>query len=417
VRFLLVLLLWLFSTTVSAQTVEPDDLRLELSFEERSGPLYTGEMILLKIRGFYKIRVARETLRQSDLDGFDWMQLGEDKWSKDTSQGGEILQYERVIALFPNRVGLIDIQPFVHELELWTQNGRRFEHQLKSDTLSIEVTERPPSEDWWLPVRQIRVDDRWSNSPDKLGTGEGALRVVTLTVEGTLPEQVPPMPELGSAGAFVFPHPEVRMTRLYRRGPVTRVFWRWTVRPENPPSAYLKPVRIPYFDTKLREHREILLAAQRIAMTEEAVASYLAEANADSVVALLEKTSTSDTAPTSLRGASMVMPFGLLVGFIVGFTLLMSGKMRDRRWTLKRWLPRFRPDADLTALKYATASDDTAAARQAIVRLIGRGQGDVASMRNALLDIDRVVFGRLTSMPDLKRIEKEIRDAVRTQMD
>jgi len=97
--------------------------------------------------------------------------------------------------------------------------------------------------------------------------------------------------------------------------------------------------------------------------------------------------------------------------------LLMSGKMRDRRWTLKRWLPRLRPDADLTALKYATASDDTAAARRAIVRLIGRGQGDVASMRNALLDIDRVVFGRLTSTPDLKRIEKEIRDAVRTQMD
>jgi len=128
-----------FSTTVSAQSVEPGDLRLELSFEERSGPLFRGEMILLKVRGFYKIRIARENLIQSALHGFDWMQLGEDKWSKDTSQGGEILQFERVIALFPNRAGTIEIQPYVHELELWTKNGKRFDHRLRSTPLSIDV--------------------------------------------------------------------------------------------------------------------------------------------------------------------------------------------------------------------------------------------------------------------------------------
>lgn len=415
-RVLLALLMAVFATTASAQTVEPGDLRLELSFEERSGPLYKGEMVLLKIRGFYKIRIAREKLIQSTLDGFDWMQLGEDKWSKDTSRGGEILQFERVIALFPNRVGTIEIQPFDHELELWTPNGERFDHLLQSDTLSIEVTGRPPSEDWWLPARRITVNDRWSNAPDKLGTGEGALRVITVTVAGVLPKQLPPMPELGSAGALVFPHPEVRETRLYQSGPVTRVFWRWTVRPENPPSAYLKPIRIPYFDTKARENREIVIAAQRIAMTEEAVAAYLTEADGESIAVMENENASKQEANESLRGAGVVAPLGLLGGFVAGLLALQPKIRWRRRRSFKQLFQRLRPDPDLTALKRAARADDTAAARLAVVRLINQGEGDVARMQNALLDLDRHVFGLPRTHADLKPIAEAVQQALRSSL-
>ncbi len=411
----LALLMLVFSTTVSAQSVEPGDLRLELSFEERSGPLFRGEMILLKVRGFYKIRIARENLIQSALHGFDWMQLGEDKWSKDTSQGGEILQFERVIALFPNRAGTIEIQPYVHELELWTKNGKRFDHRLRSTPLSIDVTERPQSDGWWLPARRITVEDRWSNAPDKLGTGEGALRVVTITVEGVLPEQLPPMPELGSAGALVFPHPEVRETRLYRSGPVTRVFWRWTVRPENPPSAYLKPIPIPYFDTKAREHREIVVAAQRIAMTEEAVAAYLAEADKESIAAMEVETLSQEGSTQSLRGASVVAPLALLGGFGAGLFALMPKMQWRRRRSFKQIRHWIGGDPDVSALKRAAKSDDPAAARLAVVRLIDRGEGDDAQMRKALLDLDRHLFGNPQTPINLKQFADSVRKSLRSQ--
>jgi len=345
------------------------------------------------------------------------MQLGEDKWSKDTSRGGEILQYERVIALFPNRAGAIEIQPFIHELELWTHDGKRFDHELKSEPLSIEVTERPTSSDWWLPARRITVADRWSNAPDKLGTGEGALRVVTITVQGVLPEQIPPMPELGSAGAFVFPHPEVRDTRLYRTGPVTRVFWRWTVRPENPPSAYLKPIHIPYFDTKAREHREIVLAAQRIAMTEEAVAAYLAEADDESIAAMNEEVEGRDQSAPTLRGASAVAPLGLLAGFAVGLVALNPDMRLRRRRGFRQFLQRFRPDPDKLAFKRAIKSDDTAAARSAVVRLIHRGEGDGVQLRKVLLDLDRQVFGNPQRPANLKRFSESVRESLRSSRD
>ncbi len=413
VKLLLAFLFMLTTTTGWAQSVSSDDLKLELSFEERSSPLYTGEMVLLKVRGFYKIRIAREKIIQSDLDGFDWMQLGEDTWTKDKTKGHEILQLERIIALFPNRAGTLEIKPFDHQLELWTRTGERYDHTLTSDPISIEVTERPDTHDWWLPARRLTVEDNWSNPPDQLGTGEGALRVVTITVEGVLPQHLPPMPKLESAGAYVFPHPERRIKRLYKRGPVTRVFWRWTVRPENPPSAYLKPIRLPYFDTKTREHREIVIAAQRIAMTDEAMATYVTEANSESVALLdqtLEREGDSNVSP---RLAGIVAPFGFLGGVLGGLIFMIPG-MRWRRFKRFRGLwNRLRPDPDIAALRKAVSLGDAIAARRAGVKLFDKGKGDIEGLRQAIIDFDQHIFGIPKTEPDLKRFKASILRSLR----
>ncbi len=419
VRFFLALIVAMVAmvamvtTMARAQTVEPGDLRLEVSFEEREGPLYTGEMVLLKIRGFYKIRIARETLEQGRLDGFDWMQLGEDTWTKDTTKGHEILQMERIIALFPNRAGTLEIAPFTHKLELWTRTGERYDHAITSEPITIEVTDRPETEGWWLPARRITVQDRWSNAPDKLGTGEGALRIVMVTVEGIRPEQMPPMPKLESAGAFVFPHPEKRITRLYKRGPVTRAFWRWTIRPENPPSAYLKPLHVPYFDTLAREHREIVIASQRIAMTEEAVAAYLAEADSESVAVMKERPNRREAAGATPYLAGIAAPLGLFGGLIGGVLLLWPGmRWRKPRRIAGIW-SRLRPDPDLRLLKQAAAQGDTATARAAGQRLMTRSPGDGARMTRALQAVDRAIYSARPAAPDLKAFVSEMQKAHR----
>ena len=413
VKLFIALLMIMFAGTVSAQTVEPADLKLELSFEERTGPLYTGEMVLLKVRGFYKIRIAREMLVQPDFDGFDWMQLGTDTWSKDTTKGGEILQFERVIALFPNRTGTLEIKPFEHQLELWTLTGERFDHVLASAPLSIEVTEPPDVAGWWLPARRLTVQDKWSNAPDKLDTGEGALRVVMVTVEGVLPEHVPPMPKLESAGAYVFAHPEKRIRRLYKRGPVTRVFWRWTIRPENPPSAYLKSLRLPYFDTTTREHKEIVIAAQRIAMTDEAVEAFLSEADETSVAAVAEARRAEVASEGAPRFASLVTPLGLLAGLVGGVAVMMPSLRFRRRKDTKNLLTRLRPDPDARALKQAAARGDGAAARNAGLRLITKGEGDVEQMHKALAAFDRCAFAAREREPDLRSFARSMLSARR----
>ena len=393
----------LLPTFVAAQTVNPDDMKLELTFEELKADPFVGEMVLLTVHGEYKIPISREVLQPPDLDGFDWMQLGEDTWTEDTTKGRKIVDFKRVIALFPNRAGPIEVEPFVHKLELLTSSGKRYDYDVVAKPIELTAQAQPETGKWWMPSRRLTITDDWSNPPHLLGEGEGALRVVTLTVEGVRPEQIPQMPELGSAGAFVFAHPEHRTTRLYRRGPVTRAVWRWTVRPEHPPSAYLKPISVPYFDTKTREHKEIVIAAQRIAMTEEAVAAFLAEADEESVAAMQDA---RGEGPLVIRHAAFAAPVAMGLGVLGGLAWLLPGVRIGGRRKLKPLLAKLRPDPDVKTLKRAATASDVAAARAAGVRLMARRESE--EMREALARLDARVFAPIAGAPDLKSFAREM---------
>ncbi len=117
-RSLVLILALLPWTAFAQQGIEPDDIRLELNLEERPHPPHVGEMILLLIRGSYKVGVVREALKQSPMSGLDWMQLGEDRWYKAREDGFEVLKFERRMALFPPKAGPVAILPFPHEPEV-----------------------------------------------------------------------------------------------------------------------------------------------------------------------------------------------------------------------------------------------------------------------------------------------------------
>lgn len=253
-----------------AQEASGPDLDLSIELEERAHPPFPGEMVLITIRGTYRLPITLEKLVQPALTGFDWMQLGEDRWIEELDAGQTIKIFERRMALFPRAAGRIEIGRFVHELDLLNRTGQRFFEEVRSQPLTIEIAELPEEEQagnrrWWFPVRQIEVNDRWSNPPERLEAGGGAIRIITVTAQGVAPEMIPPMPKMRSAGLHVFPHPEKRIVTLGPNGPITRAFWRWTVRPEGASAGFLDPLTLDYFDTVARERREITISAQRVA--------------------------------------------------------------------------------------------------------------------------------------------------------
>ncbi|MCP4073139.1 MAG: protein BatD, partial [Hyphomicrobiales bacterium] len=170
--------------------------------------------------------------------------------------------------LFPEKNGNLEIGSFVHHLTLLDENNQWFEHKIKSDPIRLQVQPAPDTADWWFPVRKLEISDRWSNAPDQLKQGEGVLRVITLTAVGVGPDMLPPMPELKSPSAHIFPHPEKRLVQLSPQGPISIGIWRWTIKPRNPPSAILEPLEFSYFNTVERKMKSAVISAQRIAMVE-----------------------------------------------------------------------------------------------------------------------------------------------------
>lgn len=259
---------WVFMALPGiAQTraVDPVDLTLTVTLETLPETPFRQEMILLTIHGVYKRHITREKLLQPSLEGFNWMQLGEDHWYESMLDGRPVKNMRRRMAIFPDGAGRLRIGRFKHQLTLLDEDNKWFEHMIEAAPIEIDVLPEPGGADWWFPVRGLRVTDNWSNAPDQLVPGAGVLRVVRISALGASPDMIPPMPELKSPSALIFAHPEKRLVDLTSNGPQAIAFWRWTVTPTNGHAAILEPIEFSYFDTVERQTRNVVISAQRVA--------------------------------------------------------------------------------------------------------------------------------------------------------
>ncbi|MGB3243456.1 MAG: hypothetical protein WBB25_02905, partial [Sulfitobacter sp.] len=281
------------------------------------------------------------------------------------------------MALYPNRPGSLEIGAFRHKLTLTDEGDDWFEHEIASAPVSIDVVPAPDGEDWWFPVKALRVSDQWSNAPDQLKPGEGVLRVVRIGALGVTPEMIPPMPELASPSAMIFPHPEKRLVELTPEGPQSFAYWRWTIRPSNDISTIVEPITFRYFDTYARVHREVTISAQRVAYG-DVTPQVAAPQNVDG---------SGETASLAqLPGWPLAMLAAVV--FLGGFGFAFQG-YRLSGWAALYRYPLLDPLA--RALRRAARRGDGVAMRRAAAQLIRR-DGPQAARQAALTKLDRLLF-------------------------
>ncbi|MDD9717410.1 hypothetical protein PVW48_11680 [Dinoroseobacter sp. PD6] len=247
--------------------VLPEELEIWVEIEETDHTPMVREMVLITLRGIYRRHITREEIIQPDLEGFSWTQLGTDTWREERLNGARVKTFTRRMAIYPDRAGTLTIGSFTHKLTLTNEADEWFEHRIETAPVSLDVAPASAGQgpEWWFPVKKLEISDTWSNAPDQLAPGEGVLRIVRVEALGATPEMLPPMPELTSPSAMIFPHPEKRFVELSPFGPISYAFWRWTIQPGNDTSTIVEPLTFRYFDTVTREDRKVTISAQRVA--------------------------------------------------------------------------------------------------------------------------------------------------------
>lgn len=375
VRLLVAVVFWILPALTLAQTrnVIPDDLNLTITLEQLDTTPFAREMLLLTIHGVYKRHITLEKLVQPELKGLNWMQLGEDDWYESEVDGLKVKNMRRRVAIFPEAAGRIEIEPFTHHLTLLDEENKWFEHAIHSESVSFDVDPAPVDSHWWFPVRRLQISDDWSNAPDQLAPGEGVLRVVRVSALGVSPDMIPPMPELKSPSALIFPHPEKRLVDLSPQGPVSIAYWRWTIQPRNGVSAILEPIEFDYFDTTLRKQFNVVISAQRIAYSAE------------------ETTIVTSAGPpdaASLRSGLIAGSFG--ISALAALALLFGSDRRLSGGVMAKWRERMRL---LWNLRRSSRQGDLKGLRR-----WGRKIDEIAEAnvdRTALLDaLDRQIYSQ-----------------------
>ena len=385
---LVVLALIVVAPSSHPARAQSEKLSLEVTVEADSETPYVGEMILVTLTGTYDAYIALESFEDFRLRNFTWIQLGRDIWSKRRVRGQDIPSVERKIALYAQKAGPQTIGPFRHHLTLVAPGGERHVVDVLSNSVTLDIQPKPKSAGgWWLPAKDITLNDHWDMDPANLENGATVTRTVTIQATGQTADALPPPPKMRAPWLISFIAPEQRSTELTREGPVGTVQWQWRMRPSRAEPGNLAAFHIPWFDTSDRQMRDIVIPSQRIAYA-----------------AIVEPGEEPERRETWGLWAALALGLCLPVALVLpGRRMLTAGEIASR---MRRSLP----SRDFIAMRLAERRGDAVRFRHhALCLLKAEGELSEAECETWLAPLDTALYGRGTKRSvDLETIRKAL---------
>ena len=135
---------------------------------------------------------------------------GDDRSYEAVINGTPYNVIERVIAIYPQESGDIQLSPARFEARV-LRNGRITGRKVyESEPLSVKVLPTPPLPDGypdaaWLPARDLQLTEDWSRAADEVKAGEPLTRHITVSALGQLETQIPAIEPPAADGMNVYP--------------------------------------------------------------------------------------------------------------------------------------------------------------------------------------------------------------------
>ena len=159
---------------------------------------YVQAQILYRIRIYRAVATRQPALREPTITGVEALVelAGDERQYEAVLNGRAYNVIERVIALYPQESGEIQISPARFEARV-LRDGRitgRKVFTSESHTINVLPIPAPPAshpDATWLPARDVQLTENWSRSPDEMEVGEPVTRNVSLSALGQIETQLP----------------------------------------------------------------------------------------------------------------------------------------------------------------------------------------------------------------------------------
>lgn len=180
----------------------------EIDFDEA----YVQAQVLYKIKIYRAVATRQPALRDPVITGAETLvELAGDDKSYESVIGGKAYNVvERVLALYPQESGEIQISPARFEARV-LRDGRitgRKVYESQARTITVLPTPAPPADypnAVWLPARTLELSEDWSKSTDELMAGQPITRHVTISALGQLETQIPATEPPVTSGLKTYP--------------------------------------------------------------------------------------------------------------------------------------------------------------------------------------------------------------------
>ncbi len=205
-----------------------EELFLELEASKES--IYVQEQLLFAVRLYYTINGIRNPqFTELEIPDTVIQLIGSPNQYEKLIDGVRYGVYEKRYVIFPQRSGSLEIPDILFRGEVTDGSSNFVFRNLNTrrvtaftEGMSIAVLERPEiarDSDYWLPLRELNIEESWEGPVDDLRVGDTLTRTIILEARGLDGAVLPPLAEIALDGANVYPEPS-EIERMFVDGSI-----------------------------------------------------------------------------------------------------------------------------------------------------------------------------------------------------
>jgi ribosome-associated translation inhibitor RaiA len=269
-----------------------DELYLEIETNKES--VYVQEQLLFTVRLYYTINGIRNPqFTELEMEDSVIQLIGSPNQYEKLIDNQRYGVYEKRYVIFPQRSGPLEIPDILFRGEVTDGSSNFVFRNLNTrrvtafiEGISIDVKERPASvqsEDFWLPVSNLTLEESWSSDINNLKVGDSVVRTVTMTADGLDGAVLPPFSGTEIEGLNLYPDP-AEIERTFVDGSIvgTRIETTSMV-PTESGNVTIPEISIPWWNIETDQLEATVIPATRLV-----IATVTGDAPAEQTVASTE---------------------------------------------------------------------------------------------------------------------------------
>lgn len=263
-------------TVISAQHAQPDkrseDLFLEVDAEPRR--TFVQAQILYTARLYRAVTIENATLTEPTLTDADAVikKLGEDRTFQTQRDGRRYQVVERRYVLFPQKSGILTIDPVVFQGQIVPPRRSFFSprssqtKRVRSDAITLTIDPIPASFQGatWLPSRSLQLAEAWPQNPPQFIVGEPVTRTLSVVAEGLTSAQLPVIDVTVPPSIKQYPDQPVHEDKETHQGITGLRVEKVALIPSQPGRLTLPAIEIPWWNMHTNAMEIAMLPEQSI---------------------------------------------------------------------------------------------------------------------------------------------------------
>lgn len=245
---------------------------LYLEIETNKDAVYVQEQLLFTVRLYYTINGIRNPqFTELEMEDSVIQLIGSPNQYEKLIDGARYGVYEKRYVIFPQRSGPLEIPDILFRGEVTDGSSNFVFRNLNTrrvtafiEGITIDVLERPASvqsDDFWLPVSNLALEESWSTDINNLKIGDSIVRTVTMTADGLDGAVLPPFSPTEIEGLNLYPDP-AEIERTFVDGAIvgTRIETTSMV-PTDSGNVLIPEISIPWWNIETNQLEATIIPA------------------------------------------------------------------------------------------------------------------------------------------------------------